>query len=71
MKNLKNYNVIELNHEDTLKVQGGSLSDFGEWLTDTLAAGVCNLISFRDWLNEQAGPNAGTPSDGNYMSLPG
>ncbi len=71
MKNLQLYNVIELNNEDITKVQAGDLSDFGEWLTDTMASGFCRVKTW--WRNTPKGyiPGNNTGYDGNAMGLPG
>ena len=71
MENLENYNVIELNNKHVLEIQGGSLSDFGEWLTDTLAEGICGVKSWWNNLPKGYVPGEGAGYDGNAMGLPG
>lgn len=36
----KTDNLIELNSDELIEISGGSLSDFGEWLTDQIATGI-------------------------------
>jgi len=63
---LDDFKVESLKNEELTSINGGESG----WYYLGKAAGA--LRDFRDWLNEQAGPNAGKPVDGSsYMDLPG
>lgn len=56
---MENELMQELSRDEQLLVNAGGLSDFGEWLTDVIASGVCSVKNALIKLHEA--PAKGNP----------
>lgn len=52
MKNIENYMVTELSKNEIVNISGGGISEFGDWLVDTMGTASQTVSNFFSALSE-------------------